>query len=201
MRGFVSEAGGAIHGCIMTVRLSPVSISATSSRPRAFAEILMRTRASGCVAVIGRPDFRSSSSRALPQVDKSAGVMDDRFCNSSEAVGWRGSSEEIRAASCAAASGGLCACPIATVTHPDNSANATRVIGLIIRVAGNQPDYKPQRHERYDQRARDAADQAQSRHREVTRQTHGGHWRPPAATVATVSDVSWPSTLAKSTFA
>src|SRR5580704_10337791 len=179
MRGFVSEAGGAIQGCIITVRLSPVSTSATNRRPRAFSEIVMRARTSGCVAVIGRPDLRSCSSRALPKLDKSPRVMVDRFCNSSETVGWRGSCEEIRAASCAAASGGLCACPIATVTHPNNSTNATRVIGHIILFAGNQPDYKPQHQERQDQRAREAADQAQGGHGEVTRQSHGRHWRPP----------------------
>src|SRR5579864_6204252 len=84
------------------------------------------------------------------------------------------------------------------MAHPNNSANATRLIGHIILFAGHQPDHKPQSRECQEKRTSEADCQAKSRNRKVSHQSHGCHWRPPEVVVASVSELSWPNTLARS---
>ena len=70
-----------------------------------------------------------------------------RIWNSSETVARRGSREEIRAASGAAASVMGCASILASVVNPNNSANPTRTIGNIILFACHEAQDKLQQQE------------------------------------------------------
>src|SRR5216684_2678243 len=174
-----STGAGAVQGIITTCRASPVKTSATNNRPRAFSEIVTRNFTSGCVAATASPALRSSRSSPLRKLDDSGGGSGVRFWKSSETVARRCSREEIRAASCTAASCIDCASARQDRTGKNNSPNTTRLIGHIILFACNQLDDESQKGEGQHQGARKAESQHEGDLRKVAEECEEVHCPAP----------------------
>src|SRR5260370_22981319 len=133
-----------------------VNNSGRKNAPGVFSEIGTRNFTSGCVVATASPALRSSRSSPLRKLDNSGGGSGVRFWKSSETVARRCSREEIRAASCAAASCIDCASTRQGTTDHNNSPNTTRLIRHIILFACNHLDDEVQEGESQHVRARQA---------------------------------------------
>ena len=180
-RGFARADDGRFHGNTAICRMSPVKTSATKSHPRVSSDSVTRTRASGCVPVISKPTLCNSLCNKLRKLDHSPAGNGVRFCISSETIGWRGSRDDVRAASCAAASIMLCAGN--SSAEPNNRTAVTRIIdyimGHINLLACHQSQQKSQTDERQKQCAPEAESQPQHRFRKVAEDAQEHHCKPP----------------------